>query len=320
MALEVIVVTDDNEIIEIDDDEVKAAAWAIDVPQIEKVSDFVPLRALLYDDLDDDNIVVEPRNEIPEPIVEPEPPVEVVVPEPQRRPLEEPQHFPEPRVVLAPTEEENRAKVITNPIKRQPKRFISERRGRVNNLWFALRCSPQRGYEAPGFVPTQFLSVNSYYWVQIRKMRKPNFGCTIQDRISDRDGAIIRVELRANGEIYINRFGQRAQIRSNLADTEDPLRLAGQRFYPEVPRAVGPQGKKPSGAFLPGILTKDIPIDCPYYDYLLDGLIYPEDGAIPYRRTSHFDRVECLIYIEANGKVCIQRNGYRIQLLPPFNN
>lgn len=191
--------------------------------------------------------------------------------------------------------------VVNNPIKRHPRRFIAERRN-PDALWAALRCNPIRGNEQSGFFPTQWLKVNGDYFARVRNLRKPNFWITILDQMNDRNGAFLRLELPTTGELFCVRFGQRAQIRSSTAETEDRHCLGGQKGFLDVPRSAGPQGKKKAGVL----------------HHLMAGLIYPEEGAIPYRRTSHIDNAKCLVYVEANVQVSIQRYGYRVVIIPGF--
>lgn len=133
------------------------------------------------------------------------------------------------------------------------------------------------------------------------------------------DGALLIVEIHNTGELYITRFGLRAKIRSATHNRKDPNNTGEQKFWPKVSLAPGPKiatsikdGK--------GIPTNDIPLSCPYWFHLVQGLQYPEDGiaAAQINRNSKIDKTRCLIRAEENGRVTICRKGYRIELLPPF--
>lgn len=204
---------------------------------------------------------------------------------------------------------------VQNPDHRQPKRFIAERL-LIDQTWCSIKTTPLRGNETAGFIPTHWFAVNSRYFKEFQNLRRPNFRNTIQLRMSSSDGAYVQVELLQSGVIYVNRFGQRAKIRSATEDPNGPY--GEQRTILPVARAPGPQGPKPKYLFLKGIKTEDLDTECPYWAKLMEGLIYPEKGAIPFPRKSTVDHANCLIYIEDNGRVSVQRCGYHVQILPPF--
>lgn len=211
------------------------------------------------------------------------------------------------RVVLYPSDNQ------VTPNTRQPKRFILDRFPE-NHQWMGLKTFPERGDELPGFFPTHWLTVNGNYVKEFLSLKKPHFINSVELRMSAKDAAYVTIETKFNGEMYMTRFGQRAKIRSA---TGDPIKNGGQVIWDSIPRAKGPQGEK-LHTFLKGIRSQDIPLGCPYWNRLLIGLYYPDEGEVPYPRTSSIDHVPCLVYIESNGRVSIRRDGYRIELLPPF--
>lgn len=202
---------------------------------------------------------------------------------------------------------------IRQPLHSLAGRLLSERLPE-NDTWYALKTSPPRGEETPGFIPTHWLPVNSNYWQEIHRLRRQKFGNVTQLRMSTRDAAYIKVELVESGEVYVTRLGQRAKIHSALGDPNSDN--GDQRLFTPVPRAKGPQGSKPKHVNIRGVKTQDLSTDCPYWARLVKGLVYPESGAAPVPRESDIDNANCLVYIEHTGRVCVQRWGYRVELLP----
>lgn len=223
-----------------------------------------------------------------------------------------------------------------------PRRYLKDRMFFIPE-WRALNTNSRTQIPPPGRFPTDWIHAGSKFYSEFYRLKKPLYGTTVEPRFSSKDMSPVLTELRPTGEVYITRYGQRAQIRSATKDKSDEHRRAGQPYYAPVPRAVGPQGisfkeklrrsknKQASSPnyktnqsnyntdhVLEGVPTEDIPLSCPYWYWLVEKLYYPEVGAAAVPVTSAVDGAECMAFIEANGRVCIIRNGYRIQLLPPF--
>lgn len=218
--------------------------------------------------------------------------------------------------------------LAVNPTIRQPKQvvYVFERL-REPLYWKALITHPPRtGLEDRRCLPTHWIPANSSYMTEFRNLRAPNEGNTLYECLSSYDNAFVTTEVLSSGEVYITRFGQRARIRSAVADRRDSNRLGGQRYFPKLQQVEIPlsQQKPPCHQRrrkkCPGYPTDEIPLECPYWAKLVRGLSYPEKGAIPYKTNSTVDKVRCLIFIEANGRVQATRNGVRVELLPPFNS
>lgn len=200
--------------------------------------------------------------------------------------------------------------------------------------WRALVTTPPRVVTPPGYIPTQFLTATGDYLAEFRRLPCPKEGNTIRTRISTKDGAKVTVETIHTGEIFIRRFGQRAQIRSAYAYKRDPHNTADQRFFPKLVELKGPEQalqqpkvqkqpcnkKKIKNPHNPekGIKTEDIPLRCPYWAKLLDGLKYPPFGFTRFPTNSCYDGVRCLVMLHADGQVVVKRNGFRFELLPPI--
>lgn len=217
----------------------------------------------------------------------------------------------------------------------QPKRIrlVSERLREIIN-WRCLVTSPERtGLEKnEECIPTHWIHAASIYMTQFTSYPTPNEGNSIFEEPSIYDKAPVKTEKLHTGEVYITRFGQRAQIRSARANKRDPHHLAGQRFYEKLPSIKIPpkvvqEPVKPGKAkrrrdrknkdkiYYP---TDEILLKCPYWAKLVSGLEYPERGAVPFPTNSTVDGARCLVFINSNGNVQVTRENVRVDLLPPF--
>lgn len=266
---------------------------------------------------------------------------EVTIEDPNQTEGEEPTalSYEEPGIATYTFEKIQRGKgqIVVTPEGSYPARMVSERLPEIRN-WRALVTNCAKPTTPPHFFPTQFLTVTGDYLSEFRNLRCPHFGNTIDPRISKKDGAHVRVETVHTGEIFITRFGQRAQIRSAYTDRKDPHRTAGQRYFPKLievkedengknvqekavttahPSKKKRKNKNPMNPNM-GIKTEDIPVRCPYWAKLVEDLVYPPTGHTTFTTNSTYDGVRVVIIMYADGRVFAKRNQYRVQLLPEF--
>ncbi|KAL5282311.1 hypothetical protein ACFFRR_005473 [Megaselia abdita] len=162
------------------------------------------------------------------------------------------------------------------------------------------------------FYPTQFRHPDHPYWDAFKDLPEQYWDGQEYDMISQIDGAGVCVRLTPCGKVFVRREGVEVVIRYEDGGN-------GGYTAPEKLRAIPPRTPQKPRRKEPCVKTLDIPLECPYWTQLLDGLVSPVRGLTNWVRSA-YDGVKCLILMEMDGRVEVRRDNVQVQLLGRYKD
>lgn len=157
--------------------------------------------------------------------------------------------------------------------------------------------------EEPGIFPTKWLFITCLYWDEFRSERvlarigrKGNWP-------SSYDNVTCDIEVQDNGAIWATRNGTTVVIRYPDGSTGDIFQCNPS-----------PVVKRTQGGAKNCVPTEDIALDCPYWHNVVDKLKFKSRKGFSKIVGSPDDGVSCMVCVEENGQIDVQRNNVRVRI------